>query len=119
LRDVFLQHVAAAGVEPWVTAKDEDDQRPRNLEITYWSKADRTLVFVLQNAAVTGSALGGGGVEGLIDQKTKIDACFREDVQDVVDERTGENLGDGRRFTFDFNSVEAVFFSFKGGPPRG
>jgi hypothetical protein len=118
-RNVFMQHVAAAGIEPWVTTREENGQRPRNLEITYWSKGGRTLVFVLQNAAVTGSALGGGGVEGLINQKSKINIQFRKDVHDVVDERTGRNLGDGRRFTFDFNSVEAVFFSFQGRPPRG
>jgi hypothetical protein len=64
LRQVFMRPVAAAGVEPWVTAKDESGQRPRNLEITYRSKSDRTRAFVLQNAVVTGSA-DGGGAEGL------------------------------------------------------
>jgi len=118
LRRVFMQHVAAAGVEPWVTAMGEGGRRPRNLEITYWSKGDRTLVFVLQNAIVTGSAVGGGGVEGLIDQKTKINIVFREDVHDVADERAGKSLGNGRRFTFDFNCVKAVFLSFQHAPPQ-
>lgn len=114
LRNVFMQHVASAGVHPWVAVTDENGRRPRNLEVTYWTKDNRTLVFVLQNAVVTGSALGGGGAEGLLDQKTTINVRFREAVQDVVDERAGRNLGDGRRFTFDFNSVEAVLFSFRG-----
>jgi len=34
-------------------------------------------------------------------------------VDDVVNERTGEWLGAGRRFAFDFNSVEAIFISFR------
>jgi len=116
VRRVFIQHVTAAGVRPWVTAAGEDGRRPRNLEITYWRKGGRTLAFVVQNAPVTGSATGGGGAEGLVDRRSKITVLFREDAQDVVDERTGERLGDGRQFTFDFNTIEAVFFSFRGPP---
>lgn len=118
LRRVFMRHVISAGVRPWVGVTGKDGQRPRNLEITYWSKGDRTLVFVLQNAVVTGSVLGGGGVEGLIDQKARLDIWFREGVKDMVDERTGKKLGDGRHFSFDFNSVEAAFFSFRRVPPQ-
>jgi hypothetical protein len=39
-------------------------------------------------------------------------------VQDVVDERAAKNLGTGRRFSFDFNGVEAIFLSCSGAPPR-
>lgn len=117
-RDTFIQYILAAGVKPWVSVTDEDGRRPRNVEATYWSRGDRTLLFVIQNAVVTGSAFGGGGAEGLISQKTKINVEFPATVQDVVNERTGQRLGDGERFTFDFNTVEAVMFSFRGRPPR-
>lgn len=118
LRDVFLQHVRDGGVRPWISVVGDDGQRPRNLEVTYWRKGDRTLIFVLQNAAVTGSAVGGGGVTGLIHRSTNISVCFRQDVHDVVDERNGKKLGDGRQFTFTFNSIEAVFLSFRGTRPN-
>jgi hypothetical protein len=116
-REPFVKHVIAAGAAPWVKATS-DGQRPRNCEVAYWSKAGRTLVFVLQNAAVTGSAFGGGGAQGLIDQKVKITVELASAVKDAVDERTGQKLGDGKSFAFDFNAVEAVFFSFEGSPPR-
>jgi hypothetical protein len=117
-RSIFIQHVLAAGARPWVTVTDQTGRRPRNLEVTYWSKGDRMLLFVIQNAVVTGSAFGGGGAEGLISQKTKINVEFPATVKDVVNERTGQRLGDGKRFTFDFNTVEAAMFSFRGRPPR-
>jgi hypothetical protein len=118
-RDIFMQHVLAAGVKPWVAVTDQGGHRPRNVEVTYWSKGDRTLLFVIQNAVVTGSAFGGGGAEGLVSGKTKIHVAFPGTVEDVIDERTGQRLGDGGRFAFDFNTVEAALFSFRGRPPRG
>ncbi len=117
-RNIFIYSAIAGGRKSWVTVTDQTGRRPRNVEVTYWSKGDRTLLFVIQNAVVTGSAFGGGGAEGLISQKTKINVEFPAIAQDVVDERTGQRLGDGKRFTFDFNTVEAVMFSFRGRPPR-
>jgi hypothetical protein len=117
-RRPFVQHVIDAGVKPWIDVTAQDGRRPRNLEVTYWTKGDRTLVFVVQNAAVTGSAFGGGGAEGLVNQSTGIEVRFAGRVHDVVNERTGAALGDGERFAFDFNTVEAVFFSFRGQPVR-
>ena len=37
---------------------------------------------------------------------------IHESRDEVIDEPLGRHLGDGRRFAFDFNSVEVVFFSF-------
>ncbi|HVC96406.1 MAG TPA: beta-galactosidase trimerization domain-containing protein [Pirellulales bacterium] len=113
-RTPFLRHIERAGVRPWLSVTAANGRRPENLEVTYWTKGDRTLLFVLQNATVTGSALGGGGAEGLVHQRTKLNVEFPADVDDVVNERTGERLGAGRRFAFDFNSVEAIFISFRG-----
>lgn len=48
-------------------------------------------------------------------------ACVRRfpaEVRDVFDERGGRRIGAGRRFAFDFNSVEALFLSFAGQPVR-
>jgi len=117
-RNVFIKHVLAAGVKPWVTVAGPDGKRPYNCEVTCWRKGGRTLCFVLQNAAVTGSAYGGGGVEGLIKKKQKITVSFPAPVRDLIDERTGKKHGTTKSATFDFNPVEAVFFSFAGRPPR-
>ncbi len=117
VRDPFLRHLRAAGVQPRVTVAGPDGRRPANLEVTYWTKKDRTLVFVLQNATVTGSAVGGGGAEGLVNQRTKIAVEFPAEVEDVVDERGGRRLGSGRSFPLEYNSVEAIFLSFRSPPP--
>ena len=115
-REPFMSNVLSTA-KPWlrITA---NGGRPRNCEATYWSKGGRTLVFIVQNVPVSGSAFGGGAAEGLIDKKTRIAIELARPVTDATDERTGKRLGDGTRFEFDFNAVEAVLFSFKGGPPR-
>lgn len=117
-RKPFLQHIEAAGVKPWVTISDERGVRPANIEVTYWTKGDRMLVFVLANAEVSGSATGGGGVEGLAERRETLTVEFPAEVRDVVDERSGRRLGEGKQFRFDFNSATAVFFSFAGGQAR-
>ena len=118
LRDLFLRYVKEAGVKPWVTLAGGDGRRPERLEITYWSKKGRTFLFVVQNAEVTGTALGGGGAKGLIEKKVSLTVKFEKPVRDLVNERTGRKLGDGKSFSFDFNPVEALLLSFKGKPPR-
>ena len=117
-RDVFLRHVRDGGSRPWVTVTGPDGGRPRNCEVTYWAKGGRTLCFVVQNAAVTGSATGGGGVEGLSQRETEVTVGFVRPVSEFVDERTGAELGAGGSFTLPFRGTEAVFFSFLGAPPR-
>jgi hypothetical protein len=117
-RAPFLRHIESPGVRPRIKVIASDGKRPEKLEITYWTKDDRMLAFVMHNAAVTGSALGGGGAEGLVSQRAKVSIEFAADVEDVIDERTGRRLGAGRRFPFNFNSVEAVMLSFRGRPPK-
>jgi len=116
-REVFLKHLAAAGVRPWV-AVTSGGRRPQDAEVTYWSKGGRTLLFVVQNAAVTGSSQGGGGAEGLVQETMPMEVEFSAPVRDVIDERTGKRLGDGSRFRFEFRTAEAVFLSFRGEPVR-
>ena len=117
-RNVFVQYALQGGAKPWVQVAGPDGTRPRNLEVTYWTKGGRTYLFVLQNAEVSGSDVGGGGVEGLTAKKHRITITFPAPVNDLIDERTGKNLGSGATFTLDFNPVEAAFFSFAGEPPR-
>lgn len=113
-RSPFIKHVHAAGVKSWIHITDDHGQRPANLEVTYWTNGGRTYVFLLYNAAVSGSAVGGGGVEELVRQQMKINIELPADVVDCVNERTGEKLGSGRKFSCQFNSVEAVMVSFAG-----
>ena len=117
-RKPFLQHLLAAGVQPWFKVGAGEGSRPERLEATYWTKGDRTLVFVLVNANVTGGVLGGGGAQGLVREQAKLSIEFPTNVDDVVDERSGQRLGAGRRFAFDLNSTEAIFLSFRGLPAR-
>jgi len=120
LRDIFIAHVLSAGLKPWVEVVAQDGERPRNCEVTYWHhpKTDRTYCFVLQNAPVTGSAYGGGGVEGLIEKKQKVTVKFRRPVPDLTDERTGKRFGRTATATLEFNPVEALMLSFAGKPPK-
>ena len=117
-RDVFLRHAATAGVRPWVMVTGEGGKRPANCEVTYWAKKGRTFCFVVQNAVVTGSSTGGGGVEGLRERETEATVRFRKPVADFVDERVGTKLGGGELFTLPCREIEAAFFSFHGLPPR-
>jgi hypothetical protein len=111
-RKVFAEHVLAAGVTPRVKVTS-GASRPRNCEVTYWSKAGRTLMFIVQSAAVSSSEVGGGGAEGLGEKVLPLDVEFPSAVADVVDERSGKKLGDGSKFSFQFRTAEAVFLSFK------
>jgi hypothetical protein len=45
--------------------------------------------------------------------------AFPAEVEDVVDERSGKRLGSGRTFPLEYNTVEALFLSFRGPPPHG
>jgi len=110
-RDVFMRHVTAAGVAPRLKVTGPDGRRPAKCEATCWRKGDRVYLFVVQNARVTGNSFGGGGTAGLESRVVPITVEFPAPVKDVIDERTGRRLGDGRTFRFDFNTVEAVFFS--------
>ncbi|MBM4031895.1 MAG: beta-galactosidase [Planctomycetes bacterium] len=119
-RNVFMQYTLSGGAKPWVRVTGPDGARPRNCEATYWwhPEAKRTYVFVLQNAEVTSSDIGGGGVEGLTSKKHPITITLPAPVKDLTDERTGKKLGDAATFTLDLNPVEAAFFSFAGEAPK-
>jgi hypothetical protein len=116
-RRPFLDPLRQAGVAPWIEARSLG--RPLPLEVTYWSKGGRTLVFVLQNVPISGGATGGGGAEGLAEARVAIEVRLAAPVAAVLDERTGKPLPGGDRFRFELDTAEALFFSFAGPPPRG
>ena len=111
-RAVFMKYVTAAGVKAPFTITDKNGKRPYNCEITYWKQGRKVTCFIVQNAAVSGNSLGGGGVEGLKALTQKIKVTLPGKTRSCVNERTGKKLGSGKTFLFDFNSAEAVMFSF-------
>lgn len=114
-RAVFVEHVLAVA-RPWVKVTSAG-QRVPNIEVTYWTKNGRTLVFVVQKTPVGGGSGGGGWATGLTAREIPIVVEFSGPVRDVVDERSGLRLGDGRRFAVTFRTAEAVMLSFDGSPP--
>jgi hypothetical protein len=115
-RRPFLAPLQRAGVLPWIEVHSLGHPLP--LETTYWSKGDRTFVFVLQNVPIAARATGGGGAVGLAAGEVPVEVHLAAPVRGVRDERTGRKLPDGRRFTFRLEAAEAVLFSFAGPPPR-
>jgi hypothetical protein len=109
-RGVFIQPVRDAGVQPRIQVTGPDGTRPPKIEVTYWRKGDRTYLFVVQSAAVTGSAQGGGGVEGLSRQAMPLTLTFPRPVA-LTDERTGKRRPAARSHTLPFNPIEAILVS--------
>ena len=116
-REVFMKHVKAAGAAPWVRIQGTGEKE-FGYEITYWTKAGRTILFLISNAEVRGNSLGGGNAVGLKAEKLPVTLAFTGDLKDVKDERAGKALGDGKEFKFDWTQNEAVVLSFAGDPPR-
>ena len=116
-REVFMRHIAEAGVVPWVRMKDAAEKE-HGYEITYWSKPGvanspgRTLLFVCYNPEITGNSLGGGNADGLKTAQLPVTVQFRGEVNGLRDERTGKELGNGREFPLDWKQNEALVLSF-------
>ena len=115
-RDVFMKHVKAAGVTPWVRIQGAGEKE-FGYEVTYWTKNGRTILFLISNAEVRGNSLGGGNAVGLKAGKLPVTLAFAGDLKDVKDERAGKKLADGKEFKFDWTQNEAVVLSFAGDPP--
>ena len=116
-RDVFMHHLADAGVVPRVRIKN-GSELTHGYEITYWSKAavgsdpGRTIVFFCLNPEITGSSLGGGNSDGLKTARIPVTLQFRADIKGMRDERSGKELGDGREFGCERKQNEALVLSF-------
>lgn len=111
-REVFMKHLADAGVRRWVGIKGAAE-REFGYELTYWSKGARTYVFLCYNPEVRGSEVGGGNSVGLKTGDVPVTLEFANDVRHVRDERAGKDLGDGQSFPFDWVMNEAVVLSFE------
>jgi len=116
-RRAFVKHVERAGLKRWVEL-DGAGEREQGYEITYWSKPDRTVVFVCFNPEVKGSMLGGGNSVGLKTDKVPVKLKFAKPVKDVRDERSRKMLEDGDTFPLEWKMNEAVVVSFAGSPPK-
>ncbi|MBX3742515.1 MAG: beta-galactosidase trimerization domain-containing protein [Akkermansiaceae bacterium] len=118
-RGVFMKHVTAAGVRPWVRIT-ETEETVHGYEITYWKqpaddgKASRTILYVCSNPEIRGTSLGGGNSAGLKADTLPIKLRFTRSIQKVRDERTGEALGDGAEFGRQWKQNEAIVLSFEG-----
>ncbi|AGA29612.1 beta-galactosidase trimerization domain-containing protein [Singulisphaera acidiphila] len=110
-RSTFLRHVIPDGRPPRVVVT-RGGQRPPQCEVTYWTKGDRTYVFIFRNVPVNATPTGGGGAVGLATSLETLDVELAADVRDAINERSGKALGAGRNFQFSFHGVEPVFFSF-------
>jgi hypothetical protein len=110
-REVFLRHVAEAGVTPRVRIAGGGDKE-HGYEITYWSlPGGRTLVFVCLNPETRGTSLGGGNSVGLKTETLPITLRFAHPVHAARDERSGRVLGDGSEFRLEWKQNEAVVLS--------
>ncbi len=48
----------------------------------------------------------------MVDETMAVDVEFAAPVADLIDERTGKRLGDGRTFQVEFRWIEAALLSF-------
>ncbi|HPP53065.1 MAG TPA: hypothetical protein PK777_08955, partial [Thermoguttaceae bacterium] len=117
-RRVFIEPILQAGVRPWVEVIGPDGRRPTNCEVTYWSKDDRVYLFVIQSAPVTGEPTGNTRAEGLQTKTIPIELRFAKEAADLVDERSGQRLGNQQSAKFSWNTAEAVLVSFRRSKPE-
>ena len=116
-REVFMRHLAAAGVTPWVRLKNVGE-REHGYEITYWTQPAsgnapaRTIIFLCQNPEITGTALGGGNSDRLKTEHIPVTLQFTTEIRALRNERTGQDLGPGREFPLDWKQNEALVLSF-------
>jgi hypothetical protein len=109
-REHFLEHVLAAA-KPRVVVTS-GGARPRNCEVTYWTRGGRTYLFVVQKTPTGGDPSGGNWASQLLDEEIPIAIEFATPARGVIDERTGKTLGDGRVFKLPFKTLEAVLLSY-------
>jgi hypothetical protein len=106
-----MKHARNGGLHPWVRISDQEG-RAHGYEITYWTKAARTVLFVCFNPEVEGSMTGGGNSAGLKTDTIPVTLTFDRTVRNVKNERTGEPLADGKTFKLNWTMNEAIVVSF-------
>lgn len=111
-RSTFLKYVILDDHTKRVTVTQQG-RKPLHCEVTYWMNRGRTFVFILRNVPVNATSTGGGGATGLAVKTNTIDVELATEVKNVIDERTGKQFQDGRKFSFYSTDVEPVLFSFE------
>ena len=109
-RATFIRHINPSGRPPRVVVRHQG-RRPPQCEATYWSKSGRTYVFILRNVPVNATTTGGGGAAGLLSKEMTLEVELPA-AETVVDERTGQTLGKGKIFSFRWNGVVPILFSY-------
>ena len=115
-REVFMRHVTAAGVVPWVRIAGAGEPE-HGYEITYWNqpptanRSARTILFVCLNPEIRGTALGGGNSVSLKTATVRIKLRFTREVRNARDERTDRDLGNGTEFALEWKQNEAIVLS--------
>ena len=113
-RGVFMKPLHEAGLSRWVEIAGAG-QKEFGYEICYWTKGDKTLLFVCFNPQVVGSPTGGGNSQGLKTDELDIQLKFARPLRNVTNLRSGEKLPDGREFKLLWKMNEAVVLSFDTG----
>ncbi|PCJ56718.1 MAG: hypothetical protein COA79_18105 [Planctomycetota bacterium] len=114
-RNLFMKQVRSGGATRWIDIKNAGTKE-FGYEITYFEKGDRTIVFLVQNAEIFGNSLGGGNTADLKKSTIPVTLKFTFTAKDVINERSGKKLGDGKSFDFQWQQNTCVVLSFKGHP---
>ena len=112
-RSIFMKPIHDAGVQRWVQVKNADD-KTFGYEITYWTKNNRTILFLFANKTVKANSLGGGAASGLVSDTVPVTLAFARPLSNVKDERAGTSFGNGREFPLQWKMNEACVLSFDG-----
>jgi hypothetical protein len=107
-RSIFMKPIQAAHVTPWVRLEGE---KTFGSEITYWNKGSRTIIFITANPETMAAVTGSDNPVGIRSENIPVKVTFNANVNDVRNERTGEFLGRGREFKFNWKVNEAIVIS--------
>ncbi len=103
--------LSRAGVSPWVKPK-VDGKRPQRTEITYWERENRIVLCVVKNPLALGVPPALWEESIAANEIVRLKLVFSSPKTDVVNERTGEALGDGSEFEILWTTGEAAMLSF-------
>lgn len=112
-RDIFMRHITAAGLTPWVDVANPSEHTHGH-EITTWKLPNgRTLLFLCLNPETRGTSLGGGNSVALKTATIPITLRFTRPLQNPRNERTGQPLPTTPELTLDWKQNEALALSFE------
>lgn len=114
-RSVFMQHVLDSKVIPQVRI-EEAGEREHGYTTTHWKlESGREIVFLCMNPEIRGTSLGGGNSVNLKTARFPVSLRFKSPIRNARNERTGQLLGDGSKFSLEWKQNEALVVSFDGG----